>query len=443
MTTPEGAYDDTLTVRRRFLAAVASARKPVRAKDLKVPGLDRRTIQKRLERLRRAPEGGALDDDALIAFARRELTRIGDPVQRGSAKLHELADPAARAFAEAAGLQTVVVGDWVEFAHSPGDQGWSRREITVQPLARGSAFVRGRSQGWLTEKKAFLREAWLSAQADPALMRALVPNGLKADLARLIVGTTDSPRCAIQVAELDWLTCVALNSRLDEPLLSEPGATETIRGRWCDPRRVVERRGLPGMLVAHIIVMTSDRRFLVCQRQLSGIQDEPGRWSLSIEERWSAPPPKQWAVGSHGSHEDSDFDRHPHDAVRRGLREELGIAADDAAIRVLSWGIETSVLYPGFIALAKVEARSWEVEGLRAHAADASELRFVTSIPADLSVLSLLTADSFAPDGRPGLEAPWHRTAKARLFAAIVCLASEGGAEGRAGVLAKLGRLGV
>jgi hypothetical protein len=112
----------------------------------------------------------------------------------------------------------------------------------------------------------------------------------------------------------------------------------------------------------------------------------------------------------------------------------------DENIHVLAWGIEPSVLYPGFIALARVAAPSWEVEALHPHAQDANELRLVTSVPARLSSLDLLRMDTFTPPTHPQLAGPWHRTARARLVIALAHLESQTGRSGRERVLAWLGR---
>jgi hypothetical protein len=166
------------------------------------------------------------------------------------------------------------------------------------------------------------------------------------------------------------------------------------------------------MLVAHIVVETADRRFVVCQRAAAGMQDEPGTWSISLEERWSSRP-------DDATETNRDVDLHPHDLVRRAVREELGIVVSDDDIRILSWGIEASVLYPGFIAIARTSRGSWELEGLRQQAADANEIGFVSAIPAGTESLELLNETHFAPKSQPGLMRRWHRTSKARLLAAL------------------------
>ncbi len=398
-----------------------------------MPGLDRRTIQKRLERLRRVASGdGNVTDDEVVAYARTRLTEMGGPASRGLAKLQSLASPTAKAFAQQAGLQGPVIGDWVELAHSPGDRGWSRSRIRVERMARGTLFARGRSQGWLAEKKAYLKECWPTANDDPNLLRNLVPNQLKLGLLQFrALGTEDSPLCAVRVAEVDWQTCFALNARLDAAALMG-GTGETVRERWGEPVRVVERRGLPGMLVAHIVVKTVDNRLLVCRRQAVGMEDEAGAWSLSIEERWRGRPFKRGGPGV--------GDSHPHDLVRRAVAEELGIEVEDDEIRVLSWGIEASVLYPGFIAIASMPVGSWEVEGLHGQAPDANELRFVTTIPAEIGTVAMIAQDGFAPPDHPELTGRWHRTAKARLVGTLAHLEALAGRDGRARVLAQLGR---
>ncbi|MBI5289536.1 MAG: hypothetical protein HY873_11255 [Chloroflexi bacterium] len=417
MTTPEHELSDTSRTRAAFLRAVAGARLPIRAAELVVDGLDRRLLQKRLERLRRNAGGSQVDDEELREFARQELAR-SEPESRGLEVLETLAHPRARGFAREAGLQAAVLGDWVELNHSPGDRGWSRDEIDVTLLARGTIFARGRAQSWRSEKRRYLVEQWAIAREDPVVRRQLTGNRLKVDLQGFkAMGTEDAPSCAIEIAPVDWQTSLALNARLDEP--SPEG---TIRERWGQPSRVLERRGLPGMLVGHIIVETSDERLLVCRRQSAGMHDELGAWSLSIEERWE------------GHH-----DAHPHDVVKRGVLEELGIDVRDEEIRVLSWGLETSVLYPGFIAIARTQLGSWEVERTRAHAHDANELRYVTSVPADASVLPLLLGDMFAPAERPELRGRWHRTSKARMFVALSHLSGTRG--GRGHILRELGLL--
>jgi hypothetical protein len=395
-----------------FLRAVVSARQPITGKSLASPALSRVAAQKRLERLRREAGGPDLSDDELVAYARAQLTQYASPESRGLFILEKLGDPGARQFAEQAGVQAPVIGDWVELVRSPDDRGWTRSQIAVIEMPKRTIFLRGRAQSWLQEKKAFLRGRWPEAKRDPQLRRHLVPNQLKADLGHFnAAGTDDSPGCVIQVAPVDWLTCYALNSRLESPVTVE-GADTSIRDRWGTPSQVVERQAVPGMIVAHIVVETSDRRLLVCQRQTAGMQDEPGTWSLSMEERWTI-------RGSPQKGETSRRDRHPHDVVSRGLASELGFVGREDDIRILSWGIEPSVLYPGFIAHVKTSLGSWEIAGWRAHASDPNELRFVSSIPASLESLDLLEGDQFAPLGHPELRAPWHRTSKARLFAAM------------------------
>lgn len=241
------------------------------------------------------------------------------------------------------------------------------------------------------------------------------------------------------MTEVDWQTCFALNARLDETAVSWGNGSATVRQLWGDPSRVVERRALPGMIVAHIVVETADGMLLVCQRQSHGIHDEAGTWSLSIEERWSGELYELRDREGHISQEPRPADRHPHEVVRRAVHEELGLHLEDADIRVLSWGLETSMLYPGFIALARTSAGSWEVEGLRANAPDANEVRFITSVPARLESLALLDEEKFAPHGRPELANRWHRTAKARLFAALAHRETRDGHDGRELVLARLG----
>jgi hypothetical protein len=193
-----GDISGTAAVRRAFLEAVVREPPPIRARNLRVAGLDRRAIQKRLERLRNQAGGRNIEDEALLAYARDELSRLAGPTQRGLLHLRELANPAARLFAEEAGLQSSVIGDWVELAHSPADRGWTRSQIAVEELSRGSSLIRGRSRGWLLEKKRYLSGFWTQARSEPQLQRNLVPNQLKVDLARLTApGTEDAPRCAI------------------------------------------------------------------------------------------------------------------------------------------------------------------------------------------------------------------------------------------------------
>jgi hypothetical protein len=435
MATLDGQFDDTSAVRKRFLEAVAGARPPIRARDLNVPGLDRRATQKRLERLRRQAGGPRVSDVVMVRYARDELDRLADPVTRGLAKLARLGLTEARRFAEAAGLQGPAIGDWIELARSPGDRGWTRSQITVRQLAVGSIFARGKAQSWLREKKVYLRELWSRARQDPGLRRHLTPNLLKLDLVGFrALGTEDSPDSAVDVAPVDWLTCLSLNSRADEPVLVAPAKGETVRDRWGKPRSILERRGLPGMIVAHIVLHTVENRLLVCLRQSLGLQDEPGTWSLAIEERWAGRGAQ--SVGGASDHGDRD----PHDVVGRGLHEELGLSVKDEDVRVLAWGLEASILYPGFIAIARTELGSWQVEMLRGHADDPNEVRFVASVPADLRALDLLETDEFAPEGRPDLRRPWHRTSKARLVTALAHLQSLEGNDGRQAVLAYLGR---
>lgn len=399
-----------------------------------VHGLDTPAVQARLERLRIRAGGRKTDDETLVTFAQAELSELEGPTSRALLRLKSLADRRARDFADRAGLQGIVMGDWVEFAHSPGDTGWTRSQIAVREMPVRMVFVRGKGQSWLREKKAFLRERWPVARGDPALRRALAPNGLKVDLVGLeAVGTKDSPICVISTAPIDWLTCASLNSRLDSRPMTVDPSKPTVREQWGEPGEVARRRALPGMIVAHIVVETIDRRFLVCERHTAGMEDEPGTWSLSIEERWAAAVPRA------GSLAVSDGDRHPHDVVRRGCREELGIDVDDSEIRVLSWGIETSVLYPGFIAIARTARGSWEVEGLRAQASDANEVRFVSSVPAEIKSLSLLDEAHFSPPGKPDLRRRWHRTSKARLYTALAHVLTDERNDGRARLLADFG----
>lgn len=421
---------DTAELRRRFLEAVAASGPGLHAKDLRVPGLDRRTVQKRLERLRRAAagDGGIATDAETIAFARDELLRTGSPALRGLARLRAFAGERATAFARSAGLQGTVIGDWVELAHSPGDLGWTREQILVEELGADTIASRGRLQGWWAERERYLEGTRARAAADPDVRRNLDPNLLKMDLAGIRAwGTSDAPLCAIQVAPVDWLTCFALNARLDSTALIGDGR-ETVRERWGEPVRVVERRALPGMIVAHVVVLTRDGQFVVCRRPAAGVEDERGTWSLSLEERWQGPAA------------DRTPDAHPHDLVRRAVREELGVAVDDGEVRVLAWGLEASVLYPGFIAIAHSGAASWEVERLQSHAKDASELAYVGFLAARLATARLLLDDVFAPADRPELAAPWHRTGRARLFLALAHLETRAGRDGRARILAQLGR---
>ena len=426
MATNERELSDTSAVRLRFLEAVASAEPPVRARNLIVPGLDRRAVQKRLERLRRKIGGSAIGDEELIDHARDELTRARGPAFRGLAKLQELGDPRAREFAREAGLQGTVIGDWVEIAHSPADLGWSREQISVREMPKKTLFSRGRSQSWLTEKKQILRALWKEGRADDDLKASLTPNLLKMDLVGFgRFGTVDAPDCLIQVAPMDWLTCLALNSRVDEPAVTKRD-DRTVREQWGKPALVVERQAMPGMLVAHIVVLTSDERFLVCLRQSLGLQDERDTWSVSIEERWSA------------ERAPSEPDAHPFDVVNRALREELGMIAKESDIRVLAWGIESSVLYPGFIAIARVAAASWEIEGLRASAPDANEVTFVSSVPADLDALQLMDEAHYSPPTRSDMSRHWHRTSKARIFSALSHLMALRG-EGRDRLLERVG----
>ncbi len=427
MTTPGESSNDRSEERKTFLEAVVSARWPIRAKDLNVPGVDRRAVQKRLERLRRLAGDPDIGDGNLVDYARAELARLGGPRSRGLLRLGTYANPLARQFAADAAVQGTVIGDWIEVARSPGDRGWTRPQIAVSEMPKRTIFLRGKHQSWLREKKRFLREQWQAARNDARLRSGLVPNRLKADLMGFdALGSEDSPRCMIRVAPIDWLTCVALNSRLDSLCLTdELGDPRTLREAWGSPTRVVHRTGIPGMLVAHIIIETGDHRFLVCLRETAGMQDEPGTWSMSIEERWS--------LG--GQHPDS----HPHDLVARAVREELGLTIEDANIRVLSWGIEATVLYPGFVAIAKTSAGSWEIAGMRAHAPDANEIRFVSSVPADLKSLELLDEAHFSPPDSPDMRRRWHRTSKARLFAALAHVQSRLGDEGREALLSHLG----
>ncbi len=434
MATPTETPGDRFRDRKAFLEAIVSARRPIRAKNLTVPGLDRRAIQKRLERLRRLAGDPSIGDEVLVEFARTELAHLAGPRARGLLKIRGLADPLARRFAEAAAIQRIVIGDWVETASSPRDLGWSRSQIAVRETPRRTVFLRGRSQSWLAEKKRFLKERWPAAKADVSLKRNFVPNQLKADLMGFVaLGSEDSPGCVIQVATVDWLTCVSLNSRLDSSCLAgDPGDSRTLRERWGDPSRVVERRALPGMLVAHIIVETRARRFLVCLRETAGMQDESGTWSLSIEERWSASGSPHGPAGS-------GPDAHPHDVVKRAVHQELGLTIEEAEVRVLSWGIEATVLYPGFIAIARTSAGSWEVAGLRAQASDANEIRFVSSVPADLESLQLLDEAHFTPTERPNMRRRWHRTSKARLYTALAHTEARDGSGGRDALLTRLG----
>lgn len=421
---------DTAALRRRFLEAVAGSGPELHAADLRIPGLDRRTVQKRLERLRRAASGagGIATDAETIAFAKDELLRTGSPTLRGLAVLRGLAEDRAAAFARSAGLQGPVIGDWVELAHSPGDLGWTREQMLVEELGADTVASRGRLQGWGAERERYLEKIQAGAAADVDLLRNLEPNLLKMDLAGIRAwGTSDAPLCAIQVAPVDWLTCFALNARLDSTALTG-GAGETVRERWGEPVRVVERRALPGMIVAHVVVLTRDGQFVVCRRPAAGVEDERGAWSLSLEERWQ------------GSAADRAADTHPHDLVRRAVREELGVAVGAHEVRILAWGLEASVLYPGFIAIAHSAAASWEVERLRSHAKDASELAYVGFLPARLAAARLLLADDFVPADRPELAAPWHRTGRARLFLALAHLETRAGRDGRVRVLAQLAR---
>jgi hypothetical protein len=265
---------------------------------------------------------------------------------------------------------------------------------------------------------------------------SLLPNSLKMDLAGFrALGTLDSPLCAIQIAPVDWQTSQALNERLDSPSITDPDG-QTVRERWGNPQAILERRSLPGMIVAHIILETSDHRLLVCQRQSIGIHDEAATWSLSIEERWSGSPQKARARPG-----GSRPDRTPHDLVRRGVWEELGVEVSDSSVLVLSWGLEASILYPGFMALVQVPHASWEIERSRGQADDANEIRAVTSIPADTRSLDLLTDESFQPDDRPWLRGRWHRTSRSRLFIALAHIASRYGINGRHQVLTDVGRL--
>jgi 8-oxo-dGTP pyrophosphatase MutT (NUDIX family) len=430
MATPNESSGDRAGDRKAFLEAVVSARLPIRAKNLAVPGLDRRAVQKRLERLRRLAGGPDVADEELVEYARESLSQFGSPCSQGLLKLRALAAPLARQFADSAGLQGTVIGDWVELARGPGDRGWTRTEIAVRELPKRTIFLRGKTQSWLGEKKRFLRKRWHQAKSDPALKSSLVPNRLKADLGGFdSLGSEDSPRCVIRIAPVDWLTCQALNARLDMPgLVDDPRNSLTLRDRWGNPSDVIVRRTLPGMLVAHIIIVTTDRRFLVCRREVAGMQDEPGTWSMSIEERWSL--------------RRQDPDEHPNDVVARAIREELGLDVGDEDIRVLSWGVEATVLYPGFLAIAMVPVGSWEVPAIRGQAPDSNEVRFVSSVPASLDSLDLLDEAHFTPPGHPDLRRRWHRTSKARLFSALVHLESRVAASGRDAVLSHLGLTG-
>jgi hypothetical protein len=427
---------DELT--RQFLTAVAGATPPVRASNLRVAGLERRALQKRLERFRRS--SAATNDIELIRLARRRLADMGDALTRGVQRLTTIAHPRASAFADAAGLQTVIIDDWIELAHAPGDQGWSASQIHVTELAADTIFARGRAQSWLTEKRAFLRGRWQEVRRKSASLRELTPNPLKVDLIELAAaGTEDAPSCEIRVAAVDWQTSLALNARLDEPAFSA-AANRTVRERWGTPTRIVERRGLPGQLVAHVVVLTSDRRFLVCRRRKEGVHDELGTWSLSMEERWSGRLCSLTDREGQVVQRARSADASPHELVTRGVSEELGISVRERDIRVLSWGLESSVLYPGFIALVQTDRPSWELDRLRTFADDSNELQYVSSIPADVSSTALLFSDTFAPLGLEGMRARWHRTSRARLFMALAQLLA-GDGHGRERVLRHIGAL--
>jgi hypothetical protein len=411
--------DTAAEVEKAFLRAVVSAPFPIKARKLNVPGLSREAVQARLERLRIRAGHRKVDDASAVERARLELTNLMGPEPRGLERLKALGDPDALEFARAAGLQGVVIGDWVELAHSPDDLGWTRDDISVVDMPRSMLFDRGKAQSWLSEKKAFLREEWKKAKVDPALKRSLVPNRLKADLVGIDAwGSRDSRKCVIRLAPVDWLTCASLNARLK----TKPAASayETVRERWCEPAQIAARRALPGMLVGHIVVETADQRFIVCQRATAGMHDEPGTWSISLEERWSG-------ARTTGQSSEDDADAHPHDLVGRAVRDELGVVVSDDDIRILSWGIEDSVLYPGFIAIARTSRGSWELEGLRQQAPDANEISFVSAIPAGPESLELLDETHFAPKAQPGLERRWHRTSKARLFAALAHVRARAG----------------
>jgi hypothetical protein len=133
-------------------------------------------------------------------------------------------------------------------------------------------------------------------------------------------------------------------------------------------------------------------------------------------------------------------DASPHELVMRGVSEELGISIRERDIRVLSWGLESSVLYPGFIALVQTDRPSWELDRLRTFADDSNELQYVSSIPADVSSTVLLFSDTFAPLGLEGMRARWHRTSRARLFMALAQLLADDG-HGRERVLRHIGAL--
>jgi hypothetical protein len=161
-------------------------------------------------------------------------------------------------------------------------------------------------------------------------------------------------------------------------------------------------------------------------RPSAGIRDESDTWSLTLEERWN---------GEEGG------DGHPHDLVRRALEEELGIVVRDADIRVLAWGIEATVLYPGFLAIASTSLTSWQVERMQPHAADAGELRTLSSIPAGPASLRHLLAPAYAAEDQPNSSRPWHRTSRARLLHALAHLMKSERGYGRDDLLGQLGRI--
>ena len=129
----------------------------------------------------------------------------------------------------------------------------------------------------MTEKKAFLKDAWESTKRDASIRRNLIPKQEKMDIVNWrLPGVGDSKICGIDIAPVDWQTCLALNARLDKPVMSGRGE-HTIRESWAQPEPTLERRSIPGMAVAHIVVETLDERFLVCQRQLKGMRTKGAR----------------------------------------------------------------------------------------------------------------------------------------------------------------------
>jgi len=172
----------------------------------------------------------------------------------------------------------------------------------------------------------------------------------------------------------------------------------------------------PHHIVAHCLVVSSDKKLIVNQR--ANVDNQQGRISLSFEEQLSYPC-IQGPRESDQCERELDGDSSPLDAVRRGAREELGIELRPDRVRFLALCMETASIAANLLAIAWADESAEEIYRAWLNAPDMCENTMLPS--SEMPVWSPGSVAEFIQSGTQHEGGDrWHATSIARAVLGLV-----------------------